>query len=29
MAPEIAHVMYQRALAVGILFGALSLGLAI
>src|SRR5205823_2079541 len=28
MAPEIAHVMYQRALAVGILFGALSLGLA-
>src|SRR5215471_8279923 len=29
MAPEIAHVMYQRALAVGILFGAVSLGLAI
>src|SRR5690242_10675982 len=28
MAPEIAHVMYQRALAVGILFGAVSLGLA-
>jgi len=29
MAPEIAHVMYQRALAVGILFGAVSLGLAL
>jgi hypothetical protein len=29
MAPEIAHVIYQRALAVGILFGAVSLGLAI
>jgi len=28
MAPEIAHVMYQRALSVGLLFGALSLGLA-
>ena len=29
MAPELAHVMYQRALAVGVLFGALALGLAI
>lgn len=29
MAPEIAHVMYQRALTVGLLFGAVSLILAI
>jgi hypothetical protein len=28
MAPEIAQVMYQRSLAVGLLFGAVSLGLA-
>src|SRR5689334_17040383 len=29
MAPEMAHVIYQRALAVGILFSVVSLGLAI
>jgi hypothetical protein len=28
MAPEIAHVMYQRALAVGVIFGVASLLLA-
>ncbi len=28
MAPEIAHVMYQHSLAVGLMFGALSVGLA-
>ncbi len=29
MAPEVAHTAYQRSLSVGLLFGALSLGLAI